>query len=346
MLPYGVGIIGAGPGVAALHLPTLARLAGDFEVVHISDAGSGRAVELVDRVGARSSSGIEALMADQRVSVVVLASPPAEHATQILAAVAAGKRAILCEKPLATTVESAEAVISACRGAGTALLVGTNHLYDPAWGRAKHHLLAGGLRIRAISVTLSLPPNGRYHDVVTELAVPAATPGRGGPDLSVPQIAASVVRQLITGLAVHDLPMLRDLAPTIEGVIFARAVAPLGYVVGYRASGIPVRMAAVMLPDGADALWDLEITTDTDILRVSFPPAFVHAGSAEVHVSTATGKRTTYPLDRVDGYLAEWRALAEVLKGSSVVEYDEILDDARYALALADAASELIGGGR
>ena len=240
----------------------------------------------------------------------------------------------------------AEAVIHACRAAGTALLIGTNHLYDPAWGRAKHHLLAGGQRVRAISVTLALPPNGRYHDVVTELRVPAAAPARGGPDLSTAQVAASVVRQLITGLAVHDLPMLRDLAPVIERVVFARAVAPIGYLVGYRASGIPVRLATVMLPDGAEALWELEIITDTDMLTVSFPPAFVHAGSAEVRVNSGTGRLTTYPIYPDDGYLAEWRALADLLKGSSVVEYDELLDDARYAIALADAASELIGGAR
>ena len=345
-MPHGVGIVGAGPGVSALHLPTLARLSGEFGVVHLADGGSGRAQHLATRVGARWSSGTAELLADPAVEVVVLASPPADHAGQILAAVAAGKRAILCEKPLATTLEDADEVIAACRLAGTALLIGTNHLYDPAWGRAKHHLLAGGHRVRAISVTLALPPNGRYHDVVTELPVPAAAPGRAGPPLDVPQVAASVVRQLITGLAVHELPMLRDLAPTIERVVFARAIAPIGYVLGYRASGIPVRMATVMLPDGADALWSLEIVTDTDVLTVSFPPAFVHVGSAEVRVVTETGKRTTYPIDDTDGYLAEWRALADVLNGSSVVEYDELLDDARYAITLADAASELIGGAR
>ena len=345
-MPHGVGIVGAGPGVAALHLPTLAGLSDDFEVVHVADGGSGRAEDLAARVGGRSSSGIAELLADPAVEVVVLASPPAEHASQILAAVAAGKRAILCEKPLATTLEDAEEAIAACRLSGTALLIGTNHLYDPAWGRAKHHLLAGGHKVRAITVTLALPPNGRYHDVVTELSAPAAAPGRGGPPLDVPQVAASVVRQLITGLAVHELPMLRDLAPTIERVTFARAIAPIGYVLGYHASGIPVRMATVMLPDGADALWNLEITTDTDVLTVSFPPAFVHVGSAQVHVTSVTGKRTTYPIDGTDGYLAEWHALADVLNGASVIEYDELLDDARYAIALADAASELIAGAR
>ena len=42
-MPHGVGIIGAGPGVAALHAPTIARLGGEFLIVHVSDAGSGRA---------------------------------------------------------------------------------------------------------------------------------------------------------------------------------------------------------------------------------------------------------------------------------------------------------------
>jgi predicted dehydrogenase len=345
MMPHGVGIVGAGPGVAALHLPTLSRFPSEFEVTHIADSGSGRATELADRVGARASSGITELLADERVEVVVLCSPPAEHAAQILASVAAGKRAILCEKPLATTPADARAVIDACRAAGTALLVGTNHLYDPAWGRAKHYLLAGEHIVRAISVTLALAPNGRYHDVVTELSSPAAAPGRGAPDLSVPQIAASVVRQLITGLAVHDLPMLRDLAPVIEEVVFARAVAPIGYTVGYRASGIPVRLTTVMLPEGADALWRLDITTETDLLEVSFPPAFVHAGSAAVHVTSGNGKRTSYPINEADGYLTEWRSLVDVLDGSSVVEYEELLDDALYALALADAAAALIDGG-
>ena len=79
-MPHGVGIVGAGPGVAALHLPTLARLSDDFEVVHIADGGSGRAEDLAARVGGRSSSGIAELLADPAVEVVVLASPPAEHA--------------------------------------------------------------------------------------------------------------------------------------------------------------------------------------------------------------------------------------------------------------------------
>ena len=106
----GVGIVGAGPGVAALHLPTLARLRDDFDVVHIADArkrpGGGtrragrRALVVGDRGPARGCERSRSSCSPAR---------RASTLSQILASVAAGKRAILCEKPLATTVDG-------CRG--------------------------------------------------------------------------------------------------------------------------------------------------------------------------------------------------------------------------------------
>lgn len=340
-MPYGLGVIGSGPGVAALHLPTVARLADHFRVVHVSDAGSGRAADLAARTAARSSTGVDDLLADPDVEVVAIASPPHEHATQIIAAVAAGKRAILCEKPIATTVADAEAAVDACRRAGVPLVVGTNHYYDPAWGRARHHLSASGGPVVSVSVSLALPPNGRYHDVVTEAFAPTAA--RPAADLSNPAVAAAVVRALISGLAIHDLPLVRDLAPQFERVVFARALQPVGFAVGYLASGVPVQLTTAMLPEGADALWRVSVTTDRDRLDVTFPPAFVHAGSASVRVISSDGRDATYPREEEDGYLAEWRALAELLATGEPVEYEELLDDVRYALAIADEAAALAG---
>lgn len=339
-MSYGVGVIGAGPGVSALHLPTLARLPGVFRVVHVADAGSGRAQELAARTGARSSTGIDALLADTEVDVVAICSPPREHAAQIIAAVAAGKRAILCEKPIGTTLAEAEAAIEACRSAAVPLIVGTNHFFDPAWGRAKHHLTASGGPVVAISVTLALPPNTRYHDVVTELHASAGH--RPRPDLSRREVAADVVRQLLTGLAIHDLPLVRDLAPRFDRVVFARVVPPIGYAVGFVASGIPIQLTTVMLPDGADALWRVTVSTEHDRLDVTFPPAFVHAGSARVRARLADGRDATFPHDPRDGYVAEWTALAELLDSGMPVEYEELLDDIRYTLRLASEAAELV----
>lgn len=336
-MPWNVGVLGAGPGVAALHLPVLGRLGELYRVTHIADAGSGRARSLAERLGARWSEGEADLLADTAVDVVAVCSPPAEHARQILAAVAAGKRAIFCEKPLATNREEADEVISACRDAGAILLVGTNHLFDGAWGRAKHHLVALEGRVQAISVTLALPPNDRYHRLVAE-GGPFQTARRGRPDLGNPAVAADVLRQLLTGLAIHDLPAVRDIAPGIDEVVYARIAPPIGYLVGYRAGDVLVQLALTMLAQGPEALWRLGIATSHDRIEVNFPPAFVHAGSAATRVRGVDGLWTDYPRDPEDGYLAEWRLLASLLEGAAPVEYDETLADAHYAIDLADAA--------
>ena len=149
---YRVGVVGAGPGVSALHLPTLAGLSDSFEVVHIADGGSGRARRLAERTGAAWSSGSHGVLNDTDVDVVALCSPPGEHAAQILAAVAAGKRAVFCEKPLGTSREDIDAAVDACIDAEVALVVGTNHLFDPSWERVKHQLDATGAAVRSVAM--------------------------------------------------------------------------------------------------------------------------------------------------------------------------------------------------
>lgn len=341
--PLGVGIIGAGPGASALHLPTLARLPELFRVVSLSDHGSGRAQELAARHGAAAATSHEELLQDPDVQVVAVCSPPDRHAGHVIAAVEAGKRAILCEKPLATSHSEVERAVDACRERGVALVTGTNHLYDAAWGRAKHHLLERGGQVRTMSATLVLPPNERYHELVSERLSAAKPLPRQLPDLEIPQVAAAVVRQLLLGLAIHDLPLVRDLAPDFERVIFARALAPIGCMVGFVASGVPVRLTARMLASGPEAQWRVRIATDDDEIDVDFPPSFVHGGGATVTVRDAEGRTIHYPPAPEDGYIAEWRALAALVGGSSPVEYDEIAADAHFALSVADAAAAVLG---
>ncbi|HEY8588871.1 MAG TPA: Gfo/Idh/MocA family oxidoreductase [Naasia sp.] len=341
-MALGVGLIGSGPGVSALHLPTLARLPGQFAVAGFTDSGSGRARVLADRWQVPVAADVAALAAHPSVDVLAVCSPPQLHAAHVLAGIEAGVRAILCEKPLAMTEEEARAVVDAARDSGVALLVGTNHLHDSAWRRAKHHLLREGARVRTIGVAVALPPNSRYHELVTQYGSPAAAPPRRPPDLTDPAVAADVVRQLVLGLAIHDLPAVRDLVPSFEAVDFARFLPPIGLVVGFRASGVPVQLAAVMLPDGPDATWTLTVGTSLDQLEIAYPPAFVHAGSATVRVRAADGRVTEYAADAEDSYVSEWRALHALAEGEHPTEYDDLLDDALYAIAVADGASARI----
>jgi predicted dehydrogenase len=330
--------------VSALHLPTLAGLPDSFEVVHIADGGSGRARQLAERTGAAWSSGSQGVLNDPDVDVVALCSPPGEHAAQILAAVAAGKHAVFCEKPLGTSREDIDAAVDACIDAEVALVVGTNHLFDPSWERVKHRLDATGAVVRSVAITLALAPNARYHDAVSDVLL-GPPPSRPPMDAADAHVAAGVVRQLIVGLAVHDLPLVRDVAPDLESVDFARPIPPIGFDIGFRASGIAVRQTAVMLPDGADTMWRVTLVTDQDHVEIDFPPPFVHAGSGRVSVHDAAGRRTDFPPSSVNGYETEWRALAAILAGERPMEYDELRADAVYAVEIADLAARLVRDG-
>ncbi|MBN9605322.1 MAG: Gfo/Idh/MocA family oxidoreductase [Actinomycetales bacterium] len=338
-----VGIIGAGPGVSALHQPTLARLP-RFRVVHVVDGGSGRAGRVAERVGARTSPDVAGLLADPEVEVVLVAGPPDRHAEHVIAAAEAGVRGILCEKPLATRADDAEAAITACRAAGVALVVGTNHLFDPAWARAQHHLTASGGRVQSLTILASLAPNDRYHRLVTEYAPAGSPPPRDPPDRDDPEVVAAVLRQLVIGLAVHDLPIVRDLTTGPIEVAHARFVPPIGYELGLRVGDAIVRLVAAMRPPapgsaGPDTLWRMTIATAADRLEVDFPPPFVHAGPATVRVRGVGGAVTRYPRGEGDGYLAEWNALAQLLDSGAPVEYDALLADALFAIDLADAVA-------
>ncbi|KQZ85837.1 dehydrogenase [Microbacterium sp. Root166] len=342
---HNVGVIGAGPGVRALHVPTLGSLTDDYRIVHVADAGGGRAEGVARTVDARWSGSADALLADPAVDIVAICTPPATHAALILAAVAAGKRAIFCEKPLAVSTEELDAVLRVCAANDVVLVVGTNHLFDPAWDRVKQHLDRTRARVLSVSSTVALAPNDRYHALVAD-TVPAAVPEPRPPiDLSDPIMSAAIVRQLLTGLAIHDLPLVRDLLPEFESVEFGRAVAPIGYDVGIRAGGALARLSAVMLPAGADSRWRFTIVTTHDRVEIDFPPPFVHVGSARVRVRDEAGRVTRFPVVDEDGYQAEWRSLAEILRGERPMEYDELEADARFAIALADAAADVVRRG-
>jgi predicted dehydrogenase len=71
----------------------------------------------------------QALSAD--VDAVAIATPPASHAALCLEALAAGKH-VLVEKPMATSIADADAMIAAASAAGRTLMVGHTFEYNPA----------------------------------------------------------------------------------------------------------------------------------------------------------------------------------------------------------------------
>ncbi|MFF3578009.1 Gfo/Idh/MocA family protein [Streptomyces mirabilis] len=119
------------------------------------DASAVRA--MADRHGwAAAETDWRALIARDDVDLVDICTPGDSHAEIALAALAAGKH-VLCEKPLANTVEEAEAMTEAAEAAfarGQMSMVGFNYRRLPATSLARRMVAEGRLgALRHVRVT-------------------------------------------------------------------------------------------------------------------------------------------------------------------------------------------------
>lgn len=108
----------------------------DTEMVGIADEDPERARRMADRFGTRAFESYEALLAQPGLNAVVVCSENVKHRGLVEMAAAAGKH-VLCEKPLATSIEDGEAMIAACRTAKVQLMTAFPCRYSPVMKRLK-----------------------------------------------------------------------------------------------------------------------------------------------------------------------------------------------------------------
>jgi myo-inositol 2-dehydrogenase/D-chiro-inositol 1-dehydrogenase len=110
-----VGIIGTGV-MGAGHARFIKQHVPDATVVGLSDVDPKKISQLLDELGTVlfSTSKPEELMNDPRVEAVIIASPDPLHVEHLRLAIASGKQ-ILCEKPIATTIEDAQMITNEIR---------------------------------------------------------------------------------------------------------------------------------------------------------------------------------------------------------------------------------------
>ena len=338
MTGLGVGFIGAGPVTQAIHLPALATMPEAFHTAHVMDVDQ----VLAERVASRAGDGVTAstdyrkLLDDPAVDVVAVCSPHQFHAEQVAAACAAGKRAVLCEKPLATTAEEAALIADAVTRSGVPVVVGTMHAYDPAWRAARESWGDFASSVTLVRSAIYIPHNDEFIGLATELAAPPGPlPPRG--DMSDPRVRAAVLRGGILGLAIHNTPLVRQLLPEVDEVLDARPVAPFGYRITFRGGPRTAHLLALM-PGQWSPRWTFDAWSAEDHLHAEFPPSYVLAGSS---VTEFGGRRWHLP---ANGYQAEWIHLADVAAGVAepLFSIEDSVADLRYALAIADGAADIL----
>lgn len=121
---FKLAILGLGRG-AVLTVPAFAAHP-HIEIVAGSDPNAAARAGF----GTRSFETAEQLFAWGDFDAVYIASPHEYHARHAIMAAEAGKHALV-EKPMAVTLAEAAAMVAAAEAAGTVLMVGPSHGYDP-----------------------------------------------------------------------------------------------------------------------------------------------------------------------------------------------------------------------
>jgi predicted dehydrogenase len=123
------GVIGAGT-IGRLRAQSI-RSNPDTQLLGVADPAVANAEGAVQGSGAKAVADWRQLLELPGLEVVMVSSPIQFHEEAVIAALQAGKH-VLCEKPLAATVEASRRMVEAARKAGRTLATGFNHRYYPS----------------------------------------------------------------------------------------------------------------------------------------------------------------------------------------------------------------------
>jgi myo-inositol 2-dehydrogenase/D-chiro-inositol 1-dehydrogenase len=169
-----IGVVGTGM-MGQDHIRRLADSVLRVEVVAVSDVNLEQAKRVGDGVGARVYADGHELVADDRVQAVLIASPGFTHEELTLACLAADKP-VLCEKPLAPTVDACLRVLEAEAAKPQRLVqVGFMRRYDAGFRAMKAGLDAGqvgqALLLHCRHRNPSVPPGFTSDMMITDSVV-------------------------------------------------------------------------------------------------------------------------------------------------------------------------------
>ena len=130
-----VGVIGCGKIAQVRHLPEYADNK-DCKIVGVYDINGERAGQIAEQYHAKAYASVEELLADQSIEAVSVCTANATHAEIAIAALKAGKH-VLCEKPMAISLEQCEAMVNEAKRHQRFLMIGHNQRLAKAHAEAR-----------------------------------------------------------------------------------------------------------------------------------------------------------------------------------------------------------------
>jgi len=192
-----IGLVGTGR-IGQIHARTLSTLPG-VKLVAVTDVNSESARACGEACGAQVAPDFAALLADDSLDAVVIASSTDTHAPFIIQAAQAGKH-IFCEKPISADLAEIDRALAAVEQAGVRLMIAFNRRFDANHQRIKQAIEGG---------EIGAPQ--RLHIVSRDPAPP-------------PIEYVKVSGGLFFDMTIHDFDMARFLLGDVDEVYAAGAV--------------------------------------------------------------------------------------------------------------------------
>jgi myo-inositol 2-dehydrogenase/D-chiro-inositol 1-dehydrogenase len=287
------------------------------------------AKELAGQYGAEAGSDVAAVLADESVDAVIVASPTPTHVDLLTAAVKAGK-AVMCEKPIDLDLARVDACWAEIGSLSPTVMVGFNRRFDPSFREIRDRVAAGEI--------------GRLEQLVITSRDPAPAP----------KAYLETSGGLFRDMTIHDFDMARFLLGEVVEVqaTGANLIEPYIAEVGDIDSAVVVLRAA----DGALAQitnsrrcvfgYDqrVEAFGATGMLTAQnqLPTSVRYAGADR---SEAASPYQNFFLERYSAaYALELDHFVTAVESGTAPS--PTFADGRAALVLADAAAESLRTGR
>jgi len=156
-----------------------------------------------------SFDSLEQMLASGSVDAVYVGSPNHVHKEHALKIARAGIH-VLCDKPLAHTVEDCQAIVDACRSAGVKLGVGFHLRHNPVHNLVRQKVLSGALGVLGLAEI-------QYMHVITESEVKGNLPAwrrdpqkYGGGEFIGTGVHAIDLLRYVTGREIERISALGD----------------------------------------------------------------------------------------------------------------------------------------
>jgi predicted dehydrogenase len=140
--PVGVGLIGAG-NISDQYLTHLTSFP-DVRVLAVGDLLEDRARAQAAKYGVRRAGGVDVVLDDPDIEIVVNLTIPAAHVEVSLAAIAAGKH-VWTEKPIGIDREESQRLLTAADAAGLRVGVAPDTVLGPGVQTAKRAIARGDI---------------------------------------------------------------------------------------------------------------------------------------------------------------------------------------------------------